>query len=147
MASKAKRGQPKPEQAQIQGGTLDKADAEKLHDRLGGQLTEWLRLETSRIEQRVDLRMDGISREVGAKLDAKPGLGAMMINSVVIVGVILAVLAYAADRFNGGMSATGALAQQEVGRAERDAALDKQLKEIKLQLNTMQQTRAEEREK
>ena len=81
--------------------------------------------------------MNGMEGKLEAKLDGKPGLAAMIINSVVMLGVLLAILAYSADRFNGGMSATGALAQQEVERERRDADLDRQLTEIRKQLEDL----------
>jgi hypothetical protein len=123
---------------QIEGGKFDQGDAENLGDRLGVRLTEWLKLRTDQIDQKVDLRMTGLEREVLAKLDSKPGIGALVINTAVGISIIIAVLAFGGDRFNGGMSATGALTQQEGEQARRDADLDRQLKDIQRQLNTIQ---------
>ena len=107
----------------MQGGSFDKVEAEtnRLRDELGGRLTEWLRLETSRIEQRVDLKVDGLERELFAKLDTKPSIAAMIINTVIGIGIIIAILAFGGDRFDGGMSASGAYAHETVERERRDA--------------------------
>lgn len=119
------------EPPQIQGGTFGAGEADKLHDRLGAHLTEWLRQETSRIDQKVDLKMEGLENKLVGKLDSKPGLGALILNSIAIVAVLLAALSFAGDRFDGGMASTGLLAQQAVERERREAELDAKLEALR----------------
>lgn len=112
---------------QIKGAnTLEKADVE----RIGATLSQQLEHRTALIEQKVDLKMDGLQREISAKLDDKPGNGALILHSIAIIGVILAVLALAGERFSGGMSATGALAQQIVEHERKYDAIMARLNSI-----------------
>lgn len=133
---------PDPLQGHTPLGSLDKLEADKLHDRLGASLTEWLKQKTGQIEQKVDLKMDGLQREVAAKLDGKPGHLSLIAHTLAVVVLIGSILAFGGDRFDGGMSASGAFAQQAVERERRDAEIDAKLDRLASEIAALRQQQA-----
>src|ERR1044072_4145707 len=75
------------------------SDFQQFEQRLGGQITGWLEMRTNQIEQKVDLKMEGLEKQLLAKLDAtdakldgKPGHGVLLTHTVATIGIILTVL-------------------------------------------------------
>lgn len=148
-ARKAK-AQPQPQPGMLGSGPMD---ASQVSAQLGGQLTGWLELKTAQIEQKVDLKMEGLEKQllakfdgVNATLEAKPSHAALLGHTVAIIGIILAVLltvlAIAGDRFSGGMSASGAFATQAVERERRDAEAAHERQEIRQELKAIRDAQA-----
>lgn len=138
-----KTGTPKVEAAtvdpnQIEGGTMDRSGLNQMGAELDAKLTERINARMDLVQQRVDGQMNALEREILAKLDAKPGHGALIGHTIATIGIIIAVLltvlAIAGDRFDGGMTASGAFATQAVERERRDADLDRSITEMRRDL-------------
>lgn len=143
-------GDARDKEPPIRGGKLGRGD----YDRLGQTLTREIEHQTAIIHQKVDLKMDGIEKQLLAKLDGtktaidgKPGHGVMIAHTVAIIGLLaallLGVLTLAGDKFNAGMSVTGIMSQQEVERARREADLDDRMRRIENALIEMREERRE----
>ncbi len=127
------------------GNTLAPLDLDRMRDTLGANLTEWLKLRTDQIEQRVDMKMDGLQNELRAELKSKPGHASLVVHTIAIIGIIVAVLAFGGDRFSGGQSSIGAFSGDLVARERRDAATDLKMEEIRRDLREIRQDRAPQR--
>lgn len=86
------------------------------------------------IKEYVDKADEAVESRLNAKLDKLPTMDALRANiwgaALTILGVLLAIAAFAADRFDGGMSAGGLMDRYTSAQRERDAAQDKKLDEI-----------------
>ena len=79
-----------------------------------------------------ELRGDMAERfgRLDAELAKKPSTGALVGTAIAIVAVLLAALAFAANRFDAGVSAGGALAPYVTAQQQRDNAQDAKLDQI-----------------
>lgn len=105
------------------------------------------------ISSTMDARFDAINSTMGAQfdainskmeglqsaLDSKPGTGTVLfsvfVTGLTISGLMLAVLAFGGDRFNGGMSAAQVAAGAIAGQDERFEAIDQRFETIEGQLD------------
>lgn len=120
----------------LQGGsdTLGKFDADKLQDRIGAHVSTYVDLKVGALDAKLGGEMKGLEREVSAKLDGKPSHGWLIAHTLVILGAMIALLAFGGQQFIGGMGATGVVAQQTVERKEREDAVDRKLDELAKQI-------------
>lgn len=85
------------------------------------------------IDRKID-GLDGKFSPLETKIDAKPGMVKILAAAAgaVATGLALtfAVLSYAGDRFDGGMSTAGVLTQQSVEHAETLKSIDARLTEM-----------------
>lgn len=119
---KRKRNEPEPDEP-LQGGTFQKVDQDRLRADIGGHLSKYVDLKVAALESQVAGEVKGLE----AKLDNKPSHASLTGHTIAVILALLALLAFGGDRFTGGMSATGALAQTEVERKDREADLDKKI--------------------
>ena len=82
------------------------------------------KLET--VQERLYRRLDRIE----GKLDVRPTFLQMTAMIFVGIGLAVAVIAYASDRFDGGLAASSLLDQVTEEQKKRDAAQDKKLEQI-----------------
>lgn len=125
------------EKPELQGGTLEKAD----FDRLGGHLSTYVDLKIAALQNKLAGDMTGLERELLAKLDSKPGNTSLTGHTIAIIVAVVAVLAFGGAAFSGGMSATGVVAQQTIEREQREAEVDRQLMEIRRELRALRRER------
>jgi tetrahydromethanopterin S-methyltransferase subunit G len=125
---------PTPDPNQIEGGTMDRSQFNQMGAELDARLTERINARMDLVQQRVDSQVNALEREISVKLDSKPGYGTMIGLTVAIIGIIVTVivgfLAFGGATFSGGMSASGAFADQLVERERREAATDRKIDEL-----------------
>lgn len=97
---------------------------------LGGRISGEMELRIDKVQAVMDAKLNGVEREINAKLDGKPGHGGLIAHTVAIVALLGGLMAFGGDRFDGGMSASGAFATQIEAQASRDSDQDKKLDKI-----------------
>jgi hypothetical protein len=88
-------------------------------------------------DEKTRAQNDARFAEVLAKLDGIkdlpkfwPLVAAISIAAITIIGICVAVLSYASDRFDGGLGASSLISAIQAGQAERDASQDAKLDTI-----------------
>jgi hypothetical protein len=98
---------------------------------IGGRLSAEMQVRLGHVQEIMDARVGGLEREINAKLDGKPGHGALIGHTVAIISLlgalILGVLSFGSDRFDGGISVSGAIDSQLERQAARDKSQDEKL--------------------
>lgn len=89
------------------------------------------------IKDYVDARDEAIETRLFAKLDTIPTKSTIWGAVGVIIGTMLAVLAFAGDRFDGGISAGGIVSQVKDEQAAKDKAQDAKLELIDQKLDVL----------
>lgn len=89
----------------------------------------------------IDARDDAVESRLSAKLDKLPTASALRGNiwgaAAAILGVILAVLAFGSDRFNGGMGISPALIAVQSEQRKTDAMQDAKLEMMDKKLDIL----------
>lgn len=97
------------------------------------------------LKEYVDARDDAVESRLSTKLDKLPSQGTLILNVwggvVAIIATVLAVLAFGADRFDGGLGASALVQDSQEAQAKTDKEQDTklQLMDDKLDL-ILQQT-------
>jgi len=89
------------------------------------------------VKDYIDARDDAIESRLVQKLDTLPTKGTIWGAAGTIVALLLAVAAFAGDRFDGGMSASSLLAEQAEQQAATDQAQDAQLQVMNQKLDIL----------
>ena len=85
----------------------------------------------------IDARDDAIESRLGAKLEKVPTKGTVWGAAGTVFGLMLAVLAFASDRFNGGLSASPMVAQMQAEQRKTDQAQDAKLEMMDRKLDIL----------
>ena len=102
------------------------------------QVFAYVDLKVDKMKSDLKFEFHGELEPIKNRLDKVPGwAGHFAVIGAVFtaLGIILAVLAFAGDRFNGGMSAAGALTQQKYDSDKRDDALNEKVDCLLLRQN------------
>lgn len=79
------------------------------------------------IKDYVDARTDAVESRINLKLSGLATKGSVWGAAGTVLGIILAVLAFGSDRFNGGLSVSLVVAEAQKAQAETDKKQDAQL--------------------